>query len=39
LQGRYQARFALIRPDQYVAWRGDQLPAPGPLLERVTGHA
>ncbi len=39
LQGRYQARFALIRPDQYVAWRGDRLPEPGPLLERVTGHA
>ena len=39
LQDLYQARFALIRPDQYVAWRGDQLPKPGLLLERVTGHA
>jgi 2-polyprenyl-6-methoxyphenol hydroxylase-like FAD-dependent oxidoreductase len=39
LQSRYQARFALIRPDQYVAWRGNRLPEPGPLLERVTGHA
>ena len=39
LRGRYGARFALIRPDQYVAWRGDALPDPGPLLERVTGHA
>ena len=39
LRERYQARFALIRPDQYVAWRGDRLPEPGPLLARVTGHA
>ena len=37
LRDRYQARFALIRPDQHVAWRGDALPDPGPLLERVTG--
>jgi hypothetical protein len=22
----YQARFALVRPDQHVAWRGDRLP-------------
>lgn len=26
LRERYQARFALIRPDQHVAWRGDHLP-------------
>jgi 2-polyprenyl-6-methoxyphenol hydroxylase-like FAD-dependent oxidoreductase len=26
LRGRYEARFALIRPDQHVAWRGDNLP-------------
>ncbi len=36
----YQARFALIRPDQHVAWRGDALPAnPTELLLHVTGHA
>ena len=39
LRESYQARFALIRPDQHVAWRGDRLPMPGPLLDRVTGHA
>ena len=39
LHERYGARFALIRPDQYVAWRGDDLPDPGPLLECVTGWA
>lgn len=27
LRERYEARFALIRPDQHVAWRGDELPA------------
>jgi len=24
----YQARYALIRPDQHVAWRGDSPLAP-----------
>jgi 2-polyprenyl-6-methoxyphenol hydroxylase-like FAD-dependent oxidoreductase/ketosteroid isomerase-like protein len=40
LQGRYAARFALIRPDQHVAWRGDVLPADcESLLAQVTGGA
>jgi 2-polyprenyl-6-methoxyphenol hydroxylase-like FAD-dependent oxidoreductase len=40
LRGRYEARFALIRPDQHVAWRGDVLPAHvDALLARVTGYA
>jgi hypothetical protein len=39
LAGLYEAGFALIRPDQHVAWRGDALPADaGALLEQVTGH-
>lgn len=38
LPARYAARFALIRPDQHVAWRGDALPADAAeLLARVTG--
>ncbi|WP_038357689.1 FAD-dependent monooxygenase [Bosea sp. UNC402CLCol] len=38
LPARYGARFALIRPDQYVAWRGDALPADAAgLLAHVTG--
>jgi len=38
LRGRYGARFALIRPDQHVAWRGDALPGDAAaLLARVTG--
>jgi 2-polyprenyl-6-methoxyphenol hydroxylase-like FAD-dependent oxidoreductase len=38
LRARYEARFALIRPDQYVAWRGDALPDdPDELIARVTG--
>ena len=39
-QGRllYGAALALIRPDQYIAWRGDRLPDdPDALLARVTG--
>ena len=40
LPGRYGAAFALIRPDQHVAWRGDHLPGDaGLLLDRVAGHA
>ena len=39
LPGRYEARLALIRPDQMVAWRADNLPAdPYALLRRVTGQ-
>ena len=38
LRERYQARLALIRPDQHVAWRGDQLPANlSGFIDRVTG--
>jgi 2-polyprenyl-6-methoxyphenol hydroxylase-like FAD-dependent oxidoreductase/ketosteroid isomerase-like protein len=38
LRARYQARFALIRPDQHVAWRGDNLPANcDALLAQVSG--
>jgi FAD binding domain len=36
----YQARYALIRPDQHVAWRGDIWPTHAErLLERVAGRA
>lgn len=35
----YGARYALIRPDQHVAWRADAPPPdPEALLRRVTGH-
>lgn len=32
LGARYEARLALIRPDQHVAWRGDTWPAETVLL-------
>ena len=35
----YQADFALIRPDQIVAWRGDDVADPVALLDRVTGQS
>ncbi|WP_206243664.1 FAD-dependent monooxygenase [Novosphingobium terrae] len=38
LDGLYQARRALIRPDQHVAWRGAAWPETG-LLTHVTGRA
>lgn len=35
----YGRALALIRPDQYIAWRGDELPSdPDALLATVTGH-
>ena len=35
----YESRLALIRPDQYVAWRGDRLDrSAGALLDLVTGR-
>ena len=40
LPALYDARFALIRPDQHVAWRGMRLPDdPQSTLDRITGHA
>jgi 2-polyprenyl-6-methoxyphenol hydroxylase-like FAD-dependent oxidoreductase len=38
LHWRYRARYALIRPDQHVAWRGDAVPEDAKsLLEIVRG--
>jgi 2-polyprenyl-6-methoxyphenol hydroxylase-like FAD-dependent oxidoreductase len=38
LRQRYEARFALIRPDQHVAWRGDDIPTDcDALFAQVTG--
>ena len=38
LRRRYGARFALIRPDQHVGWRGDSVPADSAgLIARLTG--
>jgi hypothetical protein len=35
----YGARLILVRPDQFVAWTGDEAPADAPaLLRKVTGH-
>jgi 2-polyprenyl-6-methoxyphenol hydroxylase-like FAD-dependent oxidoreductase len=35
----YRARYALIRPDQHVAWRGDTFPDHAePLFERICGR-
>jgi len=38
LAALYEAPLALIRPDQFVAWRGDRWPTEG-LLLKVTGRA
>ena len=36
---RYAAKYALIRPDQHVAWRGEQIPGnPAYLLRQITGR-
>jgi 4-hydroxyisophthalate hydroxylase len=36
----YGCRYILVRPDQHVAWAGNQLPAdPAELLRRVAGRA
>ncbi len=40
LPALYEARLALIRPDQHVAWRGQRLPEDArSLLDRITGHS
>lgn len=36
----YQARYALIRPDQHIAWRADEVPSQAAsLLEKVIGRS
>jgi hypothetical protein len=35
----YEADYALIRPDQHIAWRGDQIIEPRKLVARVCGVA
>jgi hypothetical protein len=38
LEALYGARYALVRPDQHVAWRGDALPGDvAALLARLAG--
>lgn len=38
LHDLYGARFALIRPDQHVAWRGDRLDRPATaIIDRLRG--
>jgi hypothetical protein len=34
----YQADFALIRPDQVVAWRGNAADQAERVLRQATGH-
>jgi hypothetical protein len=36
----YQANLVLVRPDQYIAWRGDILPDNSVnLIDKVVGRA
>ena len=37
LEELYEARLALIRPDQHIAWRGNHAP-PRAVLDLITGH-
>jgi hypothetical protein len=34
----YEADLALIRPDQIVAWRGNEAAAANNVLRRATGN-
>ncbi len=35
----YRQPLILVRPDQFVAWAGEEVPAdPAALLRRVAGH-
>ena len=35
----YEQQLALLRPDQHIAWRGDEVPKDvNRMLDIVTGH-
>ena len=34
----YEAKYVLIRPDQHVAWRGDDAAEAGAMLSRAAGR-
>jgi 2-polyprenyl-6-methoxyphenol hydroxylase-like FAD-dependent oxidoreductase len=39
LSAAYQARAVLVRSDQHIVWRGDELPAdPGRVIDIVSGN-
>lgn len=38
-QEAYGADLALVRPDGYIAWRGDSVDAPETILDTITGRA
>jgi 2-polyprenyl-6-methoxyphenol hydroxylase-like FAD-dependent oxidoreductase len=39
LHGLYAARYVLVRPDGYIAWRGETSPAdPRAVLDHARGH-
>ena len=38
LRGRYGADLLLVRPDQHVAWRGDDSAHADEILARALGH-
>ncbi|MBR9763396.1 MAG: NAD(P)-binding protein [Rhodobacteraceae bacterium] len=38
LRALYGADYALVRPDQHIAWRGDSLDSPRELLDRLRGQ-
>jgi 2-polyprenyl-6-methoxyphenol hydroxylase-like FAD-dependent oxidoreductase len=38
LHDLYAADYALIRPDQFIAWRGDRIDAACAALDTVAGH-
>jgi hypothetical protein len=38
LRDLYEAPFALVRPDQVVAWRGDDASQALDVLRRATGR-
>lgn len=33
----YRTRYALIRPDQHIAWRGETIPSPKALIDAARG--
>jgi len=35
---KFEAKYILVRPDHYIAWKGNEAPEIESLIKRITGN-